>query len=287
MSLGINFNPKRYHKSQIKFYLFLVPFCMFMGLPIFYIFSTSLKPTDELFAFPPRFLVQNPTFENFKDLLSVTGTGLPIASFIINSIISTVLVVFFSVLFSAMAGYILSKKQFRGKNLLFEINKTAFMFVPLSVMIPRFLVISNIGIVNTRLAHVLPLIAVPVGLFLIKQFVDGVPNELLEAAQMDGAGDFYIFSKIILPLIKPALATVSILAFQAAWNNTETSTLFVSSETKQTFAFYMSTLLNSSNSVAGAGISAAATLIMFLPNLIIFIFMQNKVMSTMAHSGIK
>lgn len=220
-------------------------------------------------------------------MFEVTGTGVPIASFLINSIIVTVAVVFLSVLFSSMAGYVLSKKQFKGKVLLFEINKTALMFVPIAVMIPRFLVVSNIGIVDTRLAHILPLLAIPVGLFLIKQFVDQVPDELIEAAKVDGAGDFYIFTKIIVPLIKPAIATVAILAFQAAWNNTETSTLFVSSETKQTFAFYMSSILNISNSVAGAGIGAAATLIMFLPNLIIFIILQGKVMNTMAHSGIK
>ncbi|MDF2699481.1 MAG: transporter permease [Haloplasmataceae bacterium] len=287
MALGINFNPKRFHKSQIKFFIPLIIVCIFMGLPIVYIFSTALKPTDELFVFPPRFFVQNPTIVNFKKLFSVTGTGIPITTFLINSIITTFLVVFCSVLFSAMAGYILSKKHFKGKNTLFEINKTALMFVPITVMIPRFLVISNIGIVDTRFAHVLPLLAIPVGLFLIKQFVDQVPNELIEAAQIDGAGDFYIFLKIVIPLIKPALATVAILAFQSAWNNTETSMLFVSTETKQTFAFYMSSILNVSNTVAGTGISAAATLIMFLPNLTIFIFLQNKVMSTMAHSGIK
>lgn len=283
----INFNPKRFHKSQIKFYLFLIPFCIFMGLPIVYIFATALKPTDELFIFPPRFLVQNPSLNNFKQLFEATGAGIPIASFLINSVLVSVSVVVLSVLFSAMAGYILSKKQFKGKHFLFEMNKTALMFVPVAVMIPRFLVISKIGIVDTRFAHILPLLAIPVGLFLIKQFIDQVPDELMEAAKVDGAGDFFIFIKIIIPLIKPALATVAILAFQAAWNNTETSMLFVSTETKQTFAFYMSSILNVSNSVAGAGMSAAATLIMFLPNLIIFIILQGKVMNTMAHSGIK
>jgi len=257
-----------------------------MGLPIIYIFSTSLKPADELFAFPPRFFVDNPSFENFKGLFT-TRAGTPITTYLLNSIIVTLFVVFLSVLFGAMAGYILSKKQFKGKGTLFEINKTSLMFVSVSVMIPRFLVISKIGIVDTIFAHVLPLLAIPVGLFLIKQFVDQIPNELVEAAKVDGAGDFYIFLKIIIPLVKPALATVAILAFQTAWNNVETSQLFVNTETKQTLAFYMATLVNTSNSVAGAGWSAAATTIMFLPNLIIFIILQNKVMSTMAHSGIK
>lgn len=283
----INFNPKKFHKSQIKFYIILIPVCIFMGLPILYIFATAFKPMDELFQFPPRFFVSNPTWDNFRDLFRATSSGQSIVVFLLNSIIVTLAVVFFSVVFGAMAAYILSKKQFKGKNLLFQINQTALMFVATAVTIPRFLVISNIGIVNTLWAHILPLIAIPVGLFLIKQFVDNVPNELIEAAKVDGANDFYIFTKIIIPLIKPALSTVAILSFQQVWGNVETSSLFVNVESKQTFAFYMNTLLGQSNTVAGAGIGAAASLIMFLPNLIIFIILQSQVMDTMAHSGIK
>jgi|SRR5690554_336541 len=286
MSLGVNFNPKKFHKSHIKFYIVLIPVCIFMGLPLVYIFSTSLKPTDELFAFPPRFFVDNPTFDNFRGLFSA-GSGTPITIYLFNSIIVSFLVVFLSVLFSSMAGYILSKKHFRGKDFLFEVNKVSLMFVSVAVTIPRFLVISNIGIVDTIFAHILPLLAIPVGLFLIKQFVDQIPDELIEAARVDGAGDFYIYLKIILPLIKPALATVAILAFQTAWNNVETSQLFVNTNSKQTLAFYMSTIASATNSVAGAGWQAAAITIMLLPNLIIFIILQSNVMNTMAHSGIK
>lgn len=283
----INFNPKKFHKSQIKFFLILIPVCIFMGLPIIYIFSTAFKPMDELFEFPPKFFVDNPTWDNFRDLFKVTGTGLPIVKFLLNSVVVTAGVVIFSVIFGAMAAYVLSKKQFKGKHVLFQINQTALMFVATAVTIPRFLVISNVGIIDTIFAHILPLIAIPVGLFLIKQFVDNVPDELIEAAKVDGAGDFFIFIKIVLPLIKPALSTVAILSFQSVWGNVETSSLFVSTESKQTFAFYMNTLLSQSNSVAGAGLSAAASLIMFLPNLIIFIILQSQVMDTMAHSGIK
>ena len=285
--IGVNFNPTNYHKSQLKLYAILFPFAIFMALPIVYIFSTAFKPIDELFAFPPRFFVIQPTINNFRDLFVFIGFGLPVLKFIVNSVVVTFFVVFTSVLFSSMAGYILSKKNFRGKKFIFEVNKLALMFVPIAVTIPRFLVITRIGIVDTMAAHVLPMIAIPVGLFLVKQFIDQIPNELIEAAKVDGAGDFYIYLKIIVPLTMPALATVAILSFQATWNNTETSTLFVSDELKQTFAFYMSTLTNVSNSVAAAGIGAAATLIMFLPNLIIFIIMQSRVMSTMTHSGIK
>mgnify|MGYP001449163527 FL=1 len=128
----------------------------------------------------------------------------------------------------------------------------------------------------------------PIGLFLLKQFIDQVPDELKEAAMMDGAGDFLIFRKVILPVIRPALATVAILAFQAVWNNVETSNYYVNDEGVRTLAFFMSTMASQTgNTVAGQGMAAAASLIMFLPNLIMFIFLQSKVMNTMAHSGLK
>ncbi len=285
---GTKINPKYYHKSQIKFYLFVLPLAIFMVLPIIYIFVTAFKPIDELFAFPPRFYVVNPTLDNFRDLADMTeGSGLPMGRYILNSILITFFVLALSLLFSTMAGFALSKKKFKGKSLLFEINTLAIMFVPIAVTIPRFLIISELGIINTFMAHILPLLAVPVGLFLVKQFIDQIPNELIEAAYVDGANDFYIYLKIIVPLIKPAVATVAILAFQSTWNNVETSALFVNNAELKTFAFYLTTFVTQSNSIAGAGIAAASSMIMFLPNLIIFIFLQGKIMNTMAHSGIK
>ena len=130
----------------------------------------------------------------------------------------------------------------------------------------------------------------PVGLFLIKQFIDGIPDEVVEAAQIDGASDWLIYWRIILPMIRPAIATIAILTFQATWNNADTSTLYINNESLKTFAFYLSTLTTTTagaNAVAGQGLAAAAALIMFLPNLIIFIFLQSQVMSTMSHSGLK
>jgi ABC-type glycerol-3-phosphate transport system permease component len=130
----------------------------------------------------------------------------------------------------------------------------------------------------------------PVGLFLIKQFIDGIPDEVVEAAQVDGASDLWIYWRIILPMIIPAIATIAILTFQATWNNADISSLYINTESLKTFAFYLSTLTSTAvgaNTVAGQGIAAAASLIMFLPNLIIFVLLQSQVMSTMSHSGIK
>lgn len=287
---GSKINPDKFHRSQLKFYLFLVPLGIFMGMPIVYITSHAFKPIDELFAYPPRFFVQKPTFENFTDLINLTNaTGIPMTRYLFNSIVITLIVVFLTILISTMAGYVLSKKRFKLKKTIFEINTIALMFVPAAVAIPRYLLIDKIGLLDNFFAHIFPLIAMPVGLFLVKQFIDQIPNELIEAATIDGATDFHIFTKLIIPLVKPAIATIAILSFQMVWNNLETSTLYINDESMKTFSFFMSTLASeaSGNSVAGQGMSAAASLIMFIPNLIIFIILQSQVMNTMAHSGIK
>lgn len=287
---GTKMNPSKFHKSQLKFYAILIPLAIFMALPIFFIIFHAFKPIDELFAYPPRFFVEKPTLQNFADLFAQSNaTGVPMSRYLFNSIIITLIVVFLTVLISTMAGYALSKKDFKMKNMIFEINTLALMFVPAAVAIPRYLLIENLGLINTFIVHILPLLSMPIGLFLVKQFIDQIPDELLEAARLDGASDFQIFMRIIIPLVKPAIATIAILSFQLVWNSVETSTLYVNDEGLKTFSFYMSTLASqvTGNNVAGQGMAAAASLIMFIPNLVIFIFLQSQVMNTMAHSGIK
>lgn len=286
---GTQINPKRFHKSQLKFYAFLIPLAVFMVLPIIYIIFHAFKPIDELFAYPPRFFVSNPTLSNFTDLFAQsTTTGVPMNRYFFNSILVSLIAVVLTIIFSTMAGYALSKKQFKLKKGLFELNTLALMFIPAAVMIPRFLVIEQIGLINSFWAHILPLLAMPVGVFLVKQFIDQIPNDLIEAAKLDGATEFQIYWKIILPMVKPAIATLAILSFQTIWNATESSMLYVNDESLKTLSFYMNTLATQTgNTVAGQGMAAASSLIMFIPNLVIFIFMQKKVMNTMAHSGIK
>lgn len=286
---GIGINPKRFHKSQLKFYVILLPVVLFMLLPILFVLFNAFKPMNELFVYPPRFITLHPTLNNFKKLLETSGTSnIPASRYLFNSILSTVAVVILTIIISSAAAFVLSKKHFKGKKLLFSINTLALMFVPIAVTIPRYLVIVQIGLVDNFIAHILPLLAMPVGLFLLKQFIDQIPESLVEAAEIDGASDYYILWKVVAPLIKPALATIAILAFQMSWNNTEASTIFINNESLKTFAFYMGTLASTTgNTVAGQGLSAASSLIMILPNLVIFTILQSKVMNTMAHSGIK
>jgi ABC-type glycerol-3-phosphate transport system permease component len=288
-TLTFGINPKRIHKSQFKFYAYLIPIALVMMLPMIYIFVTAFKPIDELFAYPPRFYVKNPTFDNFRKLFEISSsTAIPASRYLFNTLIITVLRIVGNVVLSVCVGFVLSKKRFRGKNTLLQINTASLMFISAAVAIPTYFVVIYTGLGDNFLANIIPALVAPTGVFLTKQFLDQIPNALIEAAIIDGASDYRIIRKIIYPLVKPALATVTILSFQSAWSDVTASALYIDNETLKTFAYYMSTLsANAGNSVAGQGIGAAGTLIMFVPNLIIFIILQASVMNTMAHSGIK
>jgi multiple sugar transport system permease protein len=258
-----------------------------MILPIFYIFSHAFKPLSELYTFPPRFFVRKPTLDNFTDLLRVTGqTGVPFSRYILNSVMVTVVGVGLAVSFSALSAYGLSKLKFKGRKTLFEINTLALMFVPVAVAIPRYFVVASLGLIDNFFAHILPVITMPVAMFLIKQFIDQTPNELIESAKLDGASEMQVFIKIIVPIIKPALATVAMLTFQLIWNDSVTSATYFDDESLRTVSFLF-TSLSGVQGPQGQGIAAAGSLILFVPNLVLFIVLQSKVMNTMAHSGIK
>lgn len=281
-------NPDKWSWDQTPFLLMVLPIALFMLMPLIYIFNHAFKPFDELIEYPPRFFVRRPTFDNFLELFqTATTTGIPVTRYLFNSIIITAIVVFLSIFLATLTGFALSKLKFHIQGVISKINTLAMMFVGTAVIIPRYILIERFGLIDTFYVHILPVIAIPVGLFLVKQFIDQIPNELIEAAKIDGASSFTIYLKIILPLIKPAIATIAILSFQAVWNDASISATFINRDSLKTFAFYMQTLSSSSNVVAGAGMSAVASLIMFIPNLVIFIFLQSKVMNTMVHSGIK
>ena len=246
---GKKINPSRFHVSQIKFYIILLPVAVFMVLPIIYVISTAFKPAEELFKFPPSFFVVNPSWDNFKSLFELmAGSSVPATRYLFNSILVTVLTMLISIFLSVSAGYVLSKKRFKGRKLLFEINTLALMFVPIAVSIPRFIIIINLGLVDRFVANILPIIAMPVGLFLIKQFIDQVPDALLEAARMDGANELQILFKIIIPSVKPAIATIAIMSFQSAWGNVEASVYYLNNESLKTFAYFINTFASAPSS---------------------------------------
>jgi len=285
---GKRINPQKFERSQIKIMLIILPLVIFMAMPIVFIANHAFKPMEELFAFPPTFFVRNATLDNFTKLIKFSRTaGIPLSRYVFNSVLVTALTVGLSLLFTTCAAFALAKINFKGRNLMMQINQIALMFVAVAVLIPRYLVVCQLGLIDSLWAHILPLVAYPVALFLVKQFVEQVPDSLIEAAYMDGATDFQVYRKVIIPMIKPAIATAAILVFQQVWTNMETSNYYINADSMKTLTFYMNSLVNVNNTVSGQGIAAAATLIMFVPNLILFIILQNNVMNTMAHSGIK
>ena len=285
---GAMIDPKGFHPSQIKFYLILLPVLIITILPILFTISHAFKPIEELYAYPPKFFASRISLDNFRALVNATSqTDIPFGRYLFNSIFVSIAVILLSLFLSSLAAFAFTYLNFKGKKFLYAANQLAIMFIAIAVAVPRFMIITYLGIANTYFAHIIPLIAMPVGIFLLKQFMEQIPRELNEAAIIDGATKWQVYWHVTIPMIKPALATVSILAFQLVWNNVETSNLYIVDEALKTLPYYFGTLTLSTNSIAAQGIQAAASLIIFLPNLILFIILQKHVMNTMAYSGIK
>ncbi|MGG1553401.1 carbohydrate ABC transporter permease [Paenibacillus ferrarius] len=279
----------RYDAAQKFLMVFLTIGGIFMILPLVYIFNQALKPYSELFLYPPRIFVQQPTFSNFTELFVVLrDSTVPVTRYLFNSFIVTSAGTLLVVIVSALCAYPMSKHPFPGRKFIFSVIVLSLMFVPEAMQIPRYVVVASIGVMDTYLGHILPHVAAPVGVFLMKQFMDQMPNELLEASKLDGSSEWTTFVRIVIPICMPAVATISILTFQSIWSDASTSALYMQNDAMKTFPFFLSTITNNLvNQVARQGATAAAGLIMFLPTLIFFLIFQRKVISTMAHSGIK
>lgn len=280
-------DPQHFSAGQLKFYCILAPLAIFMVLPVIMTINRAFMPLGELFAFPPHIFAKDPTLNNFKALFAVSSTtGVPLSRYLLNSVIVTAMTVVLNLTITILGAYAFAKKRFKGKALLFEINQLALMFVPTAVAISRYLVIVKLNLTDNWLVHVLPLAAMPVGLFLVKQFMDQIPNALIEAAVIDGANEMTVIRKIVVPIVRPALATSVVLTFQQVWMAVEASNNYITDDSMRTLAYFLNSL-STNNTVAAAGMAAAASVILFVPNLVIFVCMQSQVMNTMSHSGIK
>ena len=204
----------RFKRPQWHIYLMLAPMVLLSILPIMYIVFTAFKPIGELFAYPPKFITTRPTMDNFKKLFEASeDTVFPLSMYLFNSIVSTLAVVIFGLIIAVAAAYALSKKRFKGRKAIFKMNTLSMMFVATAVSIPRYLIIKEVGLIDSFWANIIPMLATPVGVFLLKQFVDQLPDALIEAAKIDGASHPQIFARIMLPLTKSALISQMILTF--------------------------------------------------------------------------
>lgn len=271
--------------GDIMLLLFLLMVGVFMILPFIYSIVQSLKPMEELFIFPPKFFVRNPTLDNFKDLFVRTNNmWVPLERYIFNSVLLSVAGTFFSVIISSMAAYPIAKYRFPGSRLFEKLIVLALLFVYEVTAIPQYIILSKVGLIDTLWSLLLPAMASTLGLYLMKNFMSQLPDDLLEAAKVDGAGHLRIFWQIVMPNVKPAWVTAVILTFQSLWNRGTGSYVYTEQlKNLPTLLLQIST----TNTVATAGISAAAAVILMIPPIAVFIFSQSKIVETMAYSGIK
>ncbi|XID90956.1 carbohydrate ABC transporter permease [Paenibacillaceae bacterium WGS1546] len=279
---------KRLDWGGVVLYVLLSAMGIVMLTPLVYMVSTAFKPISELFLFPPRFFVMNPTMKNFYTLFAASGsTMVPFSRYIFNSVVVSMAIVAGGVLLSALAAYPLSKHRMPFGKAIFNLVILALMFSPQVTQIPQYIIISQLGLTNTYFALILPYLAYPVGLFLIKQFLDQIPDVLLEAGKMDGAKEWTIFWKIVMPMLKPAWATLSLFIFIAAWNDPWSSAVYTTTEDMKTLPYALTTISGGANAIATVGTVGAASLLMVVPTIVVFVITQKMVLETMAHSGIK
>ena len=279
---------RRLDWGGVVLYVLLSAVGIVMLTPLVYMVSTAFKPISELFLFPPRFFVMNPTMKNFNTLFAASGsTMVPFSRYIFNSVVVSMTIVAGGVLLSALAAYPLSKHRMPFGKAIFNLIILALMFSPQVTQIPQYIIISQLGLTNTYFALILPFLAYPVGLFLFKQFLDQIPDALLEAGKMDGAKEWTIFWKIVMPMLKPAWATLSLFIFIAAWNDPWSSAVYTTTEDMKTLPYALTTISGGANAIATVGTVGAASLLMVVPTVIVFVVTQKMVLETMAHSGIK
>lgn len=264
--------------------LVLALFASFMVLPFVYTVISAFKPLEEFFLFPPRFFVQNPTLENFKQMGQlISNTWISFERYLFNSVFVSVVSTVVYILIAALAAYPLAKHKFPGRKIISSMITTALMFTSAVTGIVQYLIIALLGLVDTYGALILPGLASTMGVFLCMQNLQNIPEVMLESAKIDGAGEYRIWWSIILPNIKPVLATMLIFQFQGSWNITGGGLIF--SEALKTLPTAMSQI--TSAGITRAGVGSAVGLLLMIPPILTFVISESKVMETMVNSGIK
>jgi len=262
----------------------MIIFGLFMVLPLVMIVNNALKPLDELFQFPPKIFVRNPTLENFTDLfVLMNDTWVPFSRYILNTIIITVGGTAGHVIIASLAAYPLAKHNFPGKNILFSMVILSMMFSWTVTQIPNYMIISWLHINNTYLALILPAWQFGMGLYLMKQFMEQLPDSLMESARLDGASEYKIFWTIVMPNVKPAWLTLAIFQFQQMWGNT--GGMFLRDEELKPLQYALQQI--TAGGTARAGASAAVTFIIAAIPITFFLICQSNILETMTTSGMK
>ena len=274
----------RSRAGNVLMFLFLAGFAVYSALPILLIFLQSVKPLNELFIYPPRFFVMNPTFDNFRQLSSLmSSTWVPFIRYIFNSVFVSVTGTVGHIVVASMCAYPLAKMNLKGGNVIFTIIVTSLMFAPTVSDIINYQTISTLGMLDNYLAIILPALGTSLGLYIMKQFMSQIPDALIESAHIDGASTFTVFWKIVMPNVKPAWLTLAIVSFQGLWNNANTT--YIYREELKSLPYALNQIVGGGIIRAGAG--AAVSVIILMVPLLLFIFTQSRIIETMSTSGMK
>ena len=258
---------------------------LFMFIPMYYVVIQSLKPLDELFMFPPKFIVMRPTLENYGDLFTLMGDSwVPFSRYIFNTVFITICGTLGNLIFASMAAYSLAKLRVPGRNAIFQIIVMSLMFHSTVNQVTHFIILSAFGWIDTYLSIIVPSMATTIGLYLMKQFMEtSVPDTVLESARLDGASEFRTYLIIAMPMVKPAWLTLIIECFKGLWNSG--SSIYIHSEQLKTFNYAIQQIL--SGGIARSGAGAAATVVMMLVPILVFVLNQSQIIETMGSSGMK
>lgn len=276
--------PNRSFWGDLFIYSIMLLFAAAMAFPLVFSVASSLKPLDELFRFPPRVFPQHMTLDNYLDLLVVLGQSwVPFSRYLMNTVFITFVGTLGHVMIASMAAFVLAKYDFPGGKFFFSVVVTALMFSGYVTGIPNYIIMSRMNMIDTYWAVLLPAFAAPIGLFLMKQFMEGIPDALIEAAEIDGASQMRIFLSIVMPNVKPAWLTIIIFSVQNLWNTNAATVIY--SENKKTLVYALQQI--QAGGIARTGLAAAVTVIVMVVPITIFILSQSQILETMASSGIK
>ena len=279
---------KRYTRSKVGnffYFAFIILGGVFAILPLVYCLCTSLKPLDEILIFPPRFFVHRPTFANYAALPELLSSlRVPLSRYIFNSLFVTLGTTFLYVVVASMAAFVLCKSNIKFKKTIFYIIQFSLLFNAYTLSVPQYLIFTWMNIVDTYWVCILPHFASTMGVFLMKQYMEGsLPNALLEAAKIDGAGYYRIFWQIVMPIVKPMWLTLTLFTFRDVWASVPQGTIF--SETLKTLPTIMSQI--TAGGVARSGSAMAVTCILMIPPITVYMISQSNVMESMSSAGIK
>jgi len=281
---GTNKRVGKSWRNDVGIFILLTLLGLFMIFPIYLAAVNSLKPVQEVYLMPPKLYAMEPTLDNFRDLFKVASDSwVPFSRNVFNSIFVTVVATVFHVAFACTAAFILAKCKFPGAAALNRIIVVSLLFNSTVTYIMQYIVMANLGMINTYAALILPIIPSTMGLFLMRQSMTTLPDAMIEAAEIDGAGLMRICWGIIMPNSKPALMTIIIFEFQSAWNATGGSLVY--DEALKTIPVVVQQI--AAAGIARQGAIAASAVVLMIPPLAVFIAAQRNVMETMAHAGMK